>query len=168
MARKTRDGTVATWGAIPLPVSELLHPAAVVAMITLGVNDHLLKGSGLLPGWLTGKLSDLSGMIFFPLLLTALTDTALFAASLVLAAFGRDAGLDFRLRKWKLAVACALTGAVFAAIKVSHAAAGACVDALGALGFPSHAWCDPTDLTALALLPVSFLIGASRIERQIP
>ena len=35
-------------------------------MVSLGVlvaNDHFLKGSGLLPGWLTGKLSDLAGLV---------------------------------------------------------------------------------------------------------
>jgi len=43
---------------------------AVAAVVMLAVNDHLLKHA--YPGWITGKLSDVAGMIFFPLLLTTL------------------------------------------------------------------------------------------------
>ena len=33
----------------------LLHPLPLAAILVTAANDHLLKGSGLLPGWLTGK-----------------------------------------------------------------------------------------------------------------
>lgn len=44
--------------------------AAVLAVVVLFVNDHLLKHA--FPGLVTGKLSDVAGMIFFPVLLAAL------------------------------------------------------------------------------------------------
>lgn len=49
----------------------ICHPVALAAVAVLAANDHLLKGSGLLPGALTGKLSDVAGLFFFPLLLSA-------------------------------------------------------------------------------------------------
>jgi hypothetical protein len=54
------------------PGDLLLHPVAVGAMAVVIANDRLLK-----PHWhndLTGKLSDVAGLIFFPLLLVALAE----------------------------------------------------------------------------------------------
>lgn len=50
------------------------RPAPVLAMLLVALNDHALKGAGLLPGWLTGKLSDVMGLYFAPLLLAELWD----------------------------------------------------------------------------------------------
>ncbi|RYZ01918.1 MAG: hypothetical protein EOO73_33665 [Myxococcales bacterium] len=44
----------------------------VAALAVLLANDHWLKGAGLLPGWVTGKLSDCAGMVVAPLLAVAL------------------------------------------------------------------------------------------------
>ena len=52
----------------------LLHPVVLAAVVILAVNDHLLKSA--YPGWLTGKVSDIAGLIFFPLLLQALWQLA--------------------------------------------------------------------------------------------
>ena len=101
-----------------LPVGEFLHPAPLIAMVVLALNDHWLKGAGLLPGALTGKLSDFAGLLFFPLLVTAMADLALLAASRV-----GGWALDFSLRRYKLAVAAAATAALFASIKLSPGAA---------------------------------------------
>lgn len=54
------------------PLGSLVQPGALVALGVLITNDHLLKGSGLVPGWLTGKLSDFAGLYLFPILLFAL------------------------------------------------------------------------------------------------
>ena len=51
---------------------ELCHPLPLLAVLLLAVNDGWLKGAHLLPTWLTGKLSDVAGLFFFPLLLAAL------------------------------------------------------------------------------------------------
>lgn len=54
------------------PGREFARPWPLLALVVLVVNDHLGKGSGVLPAWLTGKLSDLAGLFFFPILLFAI------------------------------------------------------------------------------------------------
>jgi hypothetical protein len=61
----------------PLPNYEFFHPIPLTAITVMAINDHALKGSGLFPAWVTGKLSDICGMIFFPLFFTAVTVTLL-------------------------------------------------------------------------------------------
>jgi len=46
------------------------RPAFMCAVALLVVNDHVLKASGIAPGWFTGKLSDAAGLFFFPVLLS--------------------------------------------------------------------------------------------------
>jgi hypothetical protein len=53
-------------------LSDLTRPAPLVAAAVLAVNDHVLKGSGLLPGAFTGKLSDVAGLFVAPILAVAL------------------------------------------------------------------------------------------------
>lgn len=60
--------------------AELCHPLPLVAVLVLAVNDGWLKTAHLLPAWLTGKLSDVAGLFFFPLLLVALVRGAMVAA----------------------------------------------------------------------------------------
>jgi hypothetical protein len=118
--------------------SGLRHPLWWGALLVLVVNDHLLKGAGVLPGWLTGKLSDVAGLIVAPVLLAALLGA------------GRRARL----------VAMAAVGGVFTAIKLSAAAAWAACQLTAAFGVPWQIWCDATDLLALPVLGVAWLIGA--------
>lgn len=47
----------------------LLHPVTLCSIFLLVLNDHMLKE--LFPGFITGKLSDVAGMIFFPIVLAA-------------------------------------------------------------------------------------------------
>ena len=54
------------------PWRGLTHPGWWCALALLALNDHMLKGSGLLPGALTGKLSDVAGMVAAPVLAAAL------------------------------------------------------------------------------------------------
>ncbi len=57
-----------------VPGRSLLHPVALAALITLAINDHVLKAA--FPNALTGKLSDLAGLVVFPLLLTSILEVA--------------------------------------------------------------------------------------------
>jgi len=50
--------------------SLVLHPIAIASLVVLVVNDHVLKAA--YPSWITGKLSDVAGMIMFPIFLHAL------------------------------------------------------------------------------------------------
>lgn len=114
----------------------LRHPVTVVAVVTLVVNDHLLKGSAA-PGWLTGKLSDFAGLFFFPFLAAVLVGTLV------------------RSRHWAGVVSFAITGAWFAAAKALPAAHSATVALIEAVvGARPVVRLDPTDLLALvALVP---------------
>ena len=62
-----------------LPIGEALHPVTLAAVVLLVVNDWVLKprfrGS-----FVTGKLSDIAGLIFAPVVLSALIGLALQAA----------------------------------------------------------------------------------------
>lgn len=112
----------------------LLHPIAVIAVIVLVANDHGWKYSH--PSWLTGKLSDVAGMIVFPLVLAA--------------------GLSMLSTSQRLLEICvAATMIVFALVKVWTPATHACACAMGWLQAPFYAVTpvmlvrDPTDLLAL-------------------
>lgn len=69
-AQDIRESDTRTWGR------DLCHPLPMAAVWLLALNDHWLKGSGVLPGALTGKLSDVVGLFFFPLLLVAVVQGA--------------------------------------------------------------------------------------------
>src|SRR6187551_832319 len=84
-----------------------------VSGVTLVCNDWWLKGAGLLPGWLTGKLSDLAGLI-----------VAIVTAALV---------LGHRRTRTSLA-ACISIASVFALVKLSPSAAQLFLAALSSAG----------------------------------
>ena len=86
--------------------SDLVHPLPLAAVALLVLNDHALKGSGLLPGAITGKLSDVAGLFFFPLLLTSLARGA-----------ARLAGRDLDARRALAVISTAATGLVFTLLK---------------------------------------------------
>ena len=137
----------------------MLHPVAILAVALLLVNDHLLKAVA--PGLLTGKLSDLAGMVFFPILLAELARV-----------FARHV-----LRR-RVRVAALMPGAVVAtalvliAVKTSPVAAMAWATSLGALQWligvgwmrgvplkPVAVVVDPTDLIALPMLLIPLVIA---------
>ena len=55
------------------PGSGLLDPVVVIALVGLLLNDHLLKAASAGTSWtlLTGKLSDVCGVLFLPVLIVA-------------------------------------------------------------------------------------------------
>jgi hypothetical protein len=57
---------------VDVPGGHLLHPVVLAAIVVFVINDHLLKPAH--AGWLTGKLSDVAGLIFFPVLLAAIAE----------------------------------------------------------------------------------------------
>jgi len=117
------------------PARTLLHPGWLLALGLLVLNDHLLKHAGVFPGVLTGKLSDVVGLIVAPALLATL-----------LRVRGRAALLWVHLA----------IGAVFAAINLSPAAAHA-FEGLMALGpLPWAITVDPSDLLTLPALLISW------------
>ncbi len=151
-----------------LPVEEFAHPWPLLAMALLGVNDHILKGSGWLPGWMTGKISDFAGLFFFPLFVTAALDTLLYVAFRV--SGGRTP--RYSLRMWKLYGAVAFTAILFVPLKLSDSWGTLYIQAMHVLdvfdwfgGFQVTK--DPTDIIAVLMFPLVILFGR-RFVRRIP
>lgn len=72
MGARTDVPTAPLRGVAPLrgiatPVRRVAHPVAVAALLVLVVNDHVLKAAW--GGPVTGKLSDVAGLLLFPALL---------------------------------------------------------------------------------------------------
>jgi hypothetical protein len=116
--------------------ADLVHPVPLAAVGLLALNDHLLKGAGLVPAAITGKLSDFAGLFFFPLLLAGLARGASAALR----------GRDIEDRRSLAAVAAIATAAGFAAVKLLPA-----VNALVARTWGVMVM-DPTDLIALPMV----------------
>jgi hypothetical protein len=117
-------------------------------MLLVALNDHVLKGAGLLPGAITGKLSDVAGLYFAPLLVAELWTLA------------RPAG-SARAVLRRVAWAALGFGVLFAAIKTSPEASAGFDAATGAvLRRPVRNTVDPTDLVALLMLPLA--VGDAR------
>lgn len=142
-----------------LPADEFLHPIPLAALLFLAANDWWLKPSEWAPPMVTGKLSDVAGLVFFPLLLTATFDScALLAHRLGL----RN---DFTLRRWKAALAIGLTGLVFGLVKLSSVGNELALDGLRLIRLEPHIVLDPSDLLALPILVVPWLVARSVIAR---
>ena len=69
----------------------ILHPWSLLSIAVLFINDQFLKYA--YTSWLTGKLSDFAGLVFFPLILE----------------------LIFHNRRWSVVI----TGIGFAAVKLT-------------------------------------------------
>lgn len=87
------------------PGDLLLHPVAIVALALVILNDRLLKVS--YPGGLSGKLSDVAGLVYFPLFLVSVLEGIRWLA---------------RRRPWTLTVrsvvvACVVVGTAMVLIK---------------------------------------------------
>jgi hypothetical protein len=115
----------------------LRHPLFWGALALLLLNDHVLKGAGVLPGALTGKLSDFAGLIVAPVFVAAL--------------FGA------RTRGARL-LCFALATVPFVAINVSPDVARAMESLVAVVGLEWRIWCDPSDLVGLAALPVAWAL----------
>ncbi len=142
-----------------LPVGEFLHPIPLAALLLLIANDWWLKPSAWAPPVVTGKLSDFAGLLFFPLLLTAIGD----CAALGLHRLGVP--IDFTLRRYKAAMAIVLTGLVFSLVKLSPVCNQVMLEGIGALGLRPRIVLDATDLLALPMLGFAWLVARAEIAR---
>jgi hypothetical protein len=155
--------------ADPLPADALLHPAALAALGVLLLNDHVLKAAW--PGALTGKVSDLAGLIFFPLLLLSSAELALaflgrwrrpttraIGVAVVVAAIGFGLSKTIPLAAegsgWLLGIGQWLLSLPIRVV------AGSAIS----LVTPAIVVADPTDLVALPGLAIALWIGISRVR----
>lgn len=150
------------------PADGLLHPVPLAAIALLVLNDHVLKGSAA-PGWLTGKLSDAAGMVFFPLFLQA-------GVEWLRARLGQPWGPHRRV----LIGAAVATAGVFSATQVWGPAGWAYRWGLGAAQWPARAGAallrgrpapgldpvaltpDPTDLLTVPFVVLAVAAGWRR------
>lgn len=151
-----------------MPGGAFLHPASLCAVLVLVLNDHFLKAR--FPGFVTGKLSDIAGLTFFPLLLQALWELGQHALG----------------RRWQpsrrvLAASIGATGIAFGLVKLWSPASEAYRWVWGLMQWPFAAlaraargeelpgWFavalarDPTDLLALPALAIAAWIGSTRL-----
>jgi hypothetical protein len=129
------------------PARALLTPTWIAALALLVANDHWLKGAGLVPELLTGKLSDFAGMLVAPVLLAAL--------------------LQVRSRRALLACHLAVA-AVFTGIQLSPAFAASWSAVMGLVGHPWAITCDPWDLVALPFLLLSWKLLVPAMDPELP
>jgi len=153
-----------------LPLTLLLRATPVFSLLLLLVNDHYLKGRGILPTFISGKLSDFAGLVFFPLLLLALYNL-----------FGT---LLFRYRKnigilvspsptfFQLLLSCLITGVFFTMVQLSSSFANFYAQTSAFLMFWSHQGVsvtqDPSDIWALLSLFAALYIGARALKKVPP
>ena len=123
------------------PASAFTHPAWLAALVVLVVNDHFLKHSGLAPAWLTGKLSDVAGLVVAPAVLAWVMRVR-------------------TLRGW--IAAHVAVGAGFAALE--HPSIAGLVSSSGVV----RTWADPTDLLALPTLLLSLVALGPRPSHRPP
>ena len=84
--------------------SYLTHPIVLAALLLTAVNDHYLKYQ--FHNFLTGKISDFSGLFFFPLFLFALIE---FVKS--------PQSLHTQIKKMQLIISIIITDALFVLFK---------------------------------------------------
>lgn len=155
------------------PADGLLHPVVFVALAVLALNDQLLKAAW--PGFVTGKLSDIAGLIVAPLALQAAWEVGSWSV-------GRWRGPSSTV----LAVSIVAVGLAFAAIQVWEPATDAYRWGLGAAQWPFRvlaaafagapppdmapvtAVADAEDLVALPALAITWWLGRRRIGEALP
>ncbi|MEV4313265.1 hypothetical protein [Actinocrispum sp. NPDC049592] len=111
------------------------HPLTVGATAVLLLNDHVLKQAW--PGLVTGKLSDVAGLVVAP------------------PALGLLFGL-FLTGRIGAAAAVLVTGAGFTVVKLTSAGAQFASEAWSVVNGPSAILADPTDLVALPALGLTW------------
>jgi hypothetical protein len=156
------------------------HPATVVATFALPVNDHLLKS--LWPGLVTGKLSDVAGLLVAPPLLALAFSLALALSRFLTLALSRAASLpqaaSFSLAltragsvspalapsrtgsliRFAAPAAIVATGLGFTLVKTTESGAELASQVWTLVAGPSRVLADPTDLVALPALGVTWLL----------
>jgi hypothetical protein len=136
-------------------VACLTSRSSLAAILLLLLNDHLLKPNA--PSWLTGKLSDISGLYFASFLATVSVLGAVYLSQLLCPQSGRPSRqLPYwvaRLLAWTVPLA---TGLGFAALKLSPVTAGPILAVVEfVLGHPYVPVLDTSDLLALLVLPAT-------------
>lgn len=138
-----------------LGVAYFIHPLPLTAVAILILNDRYLKAA--YPSAVTGKLSDVAGLFFFPLFLCALIGLS---ANVVT---GRRENI-YWINRPLLVSAILFTAALFTCVKIWPPATELYLKFVLVLGFPSQVTFDPSDLWSLLVLPFTYVFGNRFIE----
>ena len=114
----------------------LLSPLFIFSVSLMLVNDHMLKGAGILPQNITGKLSDFAFLFFVPVVVAYLLRVKTMTG---------------------LSISYLAAGVLFAAINLNAYFSRLVESLFGAVFIPLSLWPDITDLMALTVLPCSIL-----------
>jgi hypothetical protein len=138
-----------------LHLDYLVNPIPAFAILVMAFNDHWLKRH--YPSVLTGKLSDFTGMFYFPLLVCAVL--CLFAN--LWRSLNRTLPRESfsYISETKMTVSCAVAVLLMIAVKTSPAVCGWIELQSARLGYPMKVTCDPTDLISLLSIPPVFFYG---------
>ncbi|WP_155374349.1 hypothetical protein [Catellatospora vulcania] len=128
----------------------LAHPVSLLALAVLLVNDHVLKAAW--PGVVTGKLSDVAGLLVAPPLLALLVTL----------------GAPRLPQRLVAAGATVAVGVGFAVVKSSGTAAAAASDLWTVVAGPSTVRADLTDLLALPVLLGTLAVWRHARTRPAP
>jgi len=154
-----------------VPGDILLHPLVLVAIGLLVLNDHVLKH--LWPGLVTGKLSDVAGLLFFPLALVAAWEVALsiygnpaHPSRTVILVAGIGSAILFAAAKIT-PVGNAMVGGALGWVQWLFASAVAWLGNTPSPRFmPAALVMDPGDLVALGAILASLWIGWRRVDQS--
>jgi hypothetical protein len=131
-----------------------MHPVTLLAVVVLVVNDWVLK-----PRWhgvITGKLSDVAGMAFAPVVLSAAIGLMLHAAAQL------GAAVDPSLSRRRLVACAAATAAGFALVKLCPPVRELIERAIG---HGAEFYPDWTDLLCLPAVLIAWWIGRDELGR---
>jgi hypothetical protein len=138
----------------------MLHPLALAAVAVLVANDHWWKASH--PGWWTGKLSDIAGLAFFPLLVLVIAERVVASRARALALAITVTATGFAWVK-TVPVASALFGHVLGVAQWPGAAIVALWHGTPIAGpIAAGVVTDPTDLLALPAVAVAVIVARRR------
>jgi hypothetical protein len=126
------------------------HPVTLLSLAVLVLNDHLLKAA--YPGLVTGKLSDVAGLVLAPPLL----------AAVVMLLLPRVPG------RFVAVAALVATGVGFTVVNASPAGAAAASHLWSLVAGPSRMYADLTDLFTLPALLVAWWVWRRVRHREVP
>jgi hypothetical protein len=143
---------------LALPLGEALHPVALAAVVLLLLNDWVLKprfrGS-----FVTGKLSDVAGLVFAPVMLSAAIGMVLWLANKLGARV--DPLLGTTLTHRRLVLCCAATALGFALVKL-YPPVGDIVARM--IGHGASFYPDWTDVLCTPCVLIAYWIGRDELE----
>lgn len=135
------------------PIHFFIHPLPLLAVVLTAVNDHYLKYQ--YPGFITGKLSDFTGLFYFPLFIAAVV-------VLVVRIFNKK----FVFNRALLLYVITVTDIIFCVFKLNPEANAVFVKWFSENIFLISAVSDPTDLIALVSSVGCYYFGCKFIEAE--